>query len=267
MTMGTGWPRLGAEPHNLKEHVTFLHEACAQLHAVEGSHTAVPTPIIGPIIDSILRLLPKVTRHLDEQSDTRLATQIQGLFKEQRDAQLKEHEAIKAAIQTATSPLKAASPPTGIRIASWAQVAATAGPPPAHVTPPHTILTSSASSTLTVYKGREVIVKLLDHGLAQHFRQLSPTQLKDKEQHPSRRPEDKEHQDCGCAPAEERRCHSHHGFPQRAIGWKDTEIWRFEDRFLKELGIVLNTRARLQPRGDDPRQRDRQQESNEWSRF
>ncbi|KAK5215374.1 hypothetical protein LTR72_011578, partial [Exophiala xenobiotica] len=179
MAMGTDWPSLGAEPHNLKEHVTFLHEACTQLHAVKGSHTAIPTTIIGPIIDSTLHLLSKFTRHLDEQPDTRLATQIHDLFKEQRDALRKDHEAIKAAIKAATVPSQATTP-VGARVASWAQVAATAGPPPGHVTPPHTILSLSTSSTLTAYKGREVIVKLLDHGLAQHLRQLSPTQLKNK---------------------------------------------------------------------------------------
>lgn len=179
MAMGTDWPSLGAEPHNLKEHVTFLHEACGQLHAVKGSHTAIPTTIIGPIVDSTLHLLSKFTRHLDEQPDTRLAIQIHDPFKEQRNAQRKDHEAIKAAIKAATVPSQATTP-TGARVASWAQVAATAGPPPGHVTPPHTIRSPSTSSTLTAYKGREVIVKLLDHGLAQHFRQLSPTQLKNK---------------------------------------------------------------------------------------
>ena len=56
----------------------FLSEyAChAQLHAVRGSHTAIPTTIIGPIIHSTLHLLSKFARHLDEQPDTRLATQI-----------------------------------------------------------------------------------------------------------------------------------------------------------------------------------------------
>lgn len=89
--MGTNWPSLGAEPHNF----TFLHEACVQLHAVKSSHTAIPTTAIGPIIDSTLRLLSKIALHLDEQPDTRLATQIQTLFKEQRDAQLKDHEEVK----------------------------------------------------------------------------------------------------------------------------------------------------------------------------
>ena len=180
MAVGTDWPSLGVEPDNLKEHVTFLHEACAHLHAVKGSHTAIPTTTIDPIIDSTLRLLSKITRHLDEQPDTRLATQIEDLFKQQRDAQLKDHEAIKAVIKTATAPLTSATPPTGARVASWAQVAAAAGPPPGHVTPPHTVLSSGNSSTLTAYKGREVIVKLLDHPLAQRLRQLSPSQLKNK---------------------------------------------------------------------------------------
>ena len=102
--MGTDWPSLGAEPDNLKEHVTFLHEACAHLHAVKSSSTTIPTTTIGPIIDSTLHLLSKFTRHLDEQPDTRLATQIHDLFKEQRDAQRKDHEAIKAAIKVATVP-------------------------------------------------------------------------------------------------------------------------------------------------------------------
>ena len=124
--------------------------------------------------------LSKVTRHFEEQPDTRLATQIQDLFKEQRDAQLKDHEAIKAVIKAATAPLTSATPPTGTRVVSWAQVAATAGPPPGHVTPPHTMLSSGSSSTLTAYKGREVTVKLLDHALAQRLRQLSPSQLKNK---------------------------------------------------------------------------------------
>lgn len=180
MAMGTDWPSLGTEPHNLKEHVTFLHEACTRLHAVIDSDSAIPTAPIGPIIDSTLRLLSKISHHLEEQPDTRLATQIQDLFKEQRDAQRKDHEAIKAAIQTATAPLNTATPPTGTRVASWAQVAAAAGPPPGHVTPPHTVLSSGKSSTLTAYKGREVIVKLLDHALAQRLRQLSPLQLKNK---------------------------------------------------------------------------------------
>lgn len=118
MAMGTDWPSLGAEPYNLKEHVTFLHEACAQLHAVKGSYTTIPTITIGPIIDSTLSLLSKVTGHLDEQPDTRLATQIQDLFKDQRDAQLKDHEAIKAVIKEATAPLTSATPSTGTRVLS-----------------------------------------------------------------------------------------------------------------------------------------------------
>jgi hypothetical protein len=180
MAMGTNWPSLGAEPHNLKEHVTFLHEAYTQLHAVKGSYSTIPATTIDPLIDSTLHLLSKVTRYLDEQPDTRLATQIQGLFKEQRDAQLKDHEAIKAAIKAATAPLKAAPLFTGTRVASWAQVADAAGPPLGHVTPPHTVLSSGSSSTLTAYKGREVIVKLLDHAVAQRLCQLSPSQLKNK---------------------------------------------------------------------------------------
>lgn len=146
MAMGIDWPSLGAEPHNLEEHVTFLHEACAQLRAVKDPHTAIPATTIDPLVDSTLRLLSKVTRYLDKQPDTRLADQIQGLFKEQRDAQLKDHEAIKAAIQTATAPFTLATPPTGTPLASWAQVAAAAGPPPGHVTPPHTVLSSGNSS-------------------------------------------------------------------------------------------------------------------------
>ncbi|RMZ90276.1 hypothetical protein DV736_g2490, partial [Chaetothyriales sp. CBS 134916] len=180
MAVGTDWPRLGAEPHNLKEHVTFLHGAYTQLQAVKDPYTAIPATTIDPLIDSTLRLLSKVTRYLEEQPDTRLTTQIQGLFKEQRDAQLKDHEAIKAVINAATAPLKAAPPPSGTRVASWAQVAATAGPPPGHVTPPDTVLSSSNTSTLTAYKGREVTVKLLDHAVAQRLRQLSPSQLKNK---------------------------------------------------------------------------------------
>ena len=149
MAMGADWPSLGAEPRNLKEHVTFLHEACAQLHAVKDSSDALPTTTIGPFIDSTLRLLSKVTRHLDEQPDTRLATQIQELLKEQCDAQLNDHEDIKAVIKAATAPLTSATSPTGTRVASWAQVAAAAGPPPGHATPPQTVLSSGNSSTLT----------------------------------------------------------------------------------------------------------------------
>lgn len=42
------------------------------------------------------------------------------------------------------------------------------------------MLSPGNSSTLTAYKGREVVVKLLDHGLSQRFRQLTPSQLKNK---------------------------------------------------------------------------------------
>ena len=176
--MGPVWPRIGSKPNSLKEHATFLHEAFAQLKAVKGTYTAIPATTIDPIIDSTLHLLSKVARHLEEHPDTRLASQIQEFFKEQfkeqRDAQIKEHEAINTAIKTATAPLKATTQ-AGARVASWAQVAAAAGPPPGHVTPPNTVLSPSKSSTLTAYKGREVIVKLLDHGLAQRLRQISPS--------------------------------------------------------------------------------------------
>ena len=43
-----------------------------------------------------------------------------------------------------------------------------------------TVFSPNNSSALTAYKGREVIVKLLDHGLAQRLRQLSPSQPKNK---------------------------------------------------------------------------------------
>lgn len=181
--MGPVWSRIGPEPNNVKEHVTTLHGTYAQLQTVKGTYTAIPATTIEPIINSTLHLLSKVAQHLEEQPNTGLATQIQEFFKEQlkeqRDAQIKEHEAIKTAIETATAPLKV-STQAGPRVASWAQVAAQAGPPPSHVTPPNTVLSPGNSSTLTAYKGREVVVKLLDHGLAQRFRQLSPTQLKNK---------------------------------------------------------------------------------------
>ncbi|MCJ1472222.1 hypothetical protein MMC13_000869 [Lambiella insularis] len=180
--MGPAWPRIGSDPNNIKEHAALLHDAYAQLRAVRGTYT-IPATNIDPIIQSTLHLLSKVTHHLEEQRDTRLATQIQDFLKEQlkeqRDAQIKEHEVIKDAIKTVTAPLQA-PPPDGSRLASWAQVAAAAGPSPGHVTPPHTVLSSSNPSTLTAYKGREVVVKLLDLGLAQRFRQLSPSQLKTK---------------------------------------------------------------------------------------
>lgn len=179
--MGPDWPRIG--PDTIKEHATHLHGAYAQLQAVQGDYTAIPATVIDPMIDSTVHLLSKITQHLEEQPDARLATQIQDILKEQfqqhRDQQINEHEAIKDAIKTATAPFNATTQ-TGTRVASWAQVAAAAGPPPGHVTPPHTALSSDNSSTLTAYKGWEVIVKLLDHGLAQTFRQLLPSQLKNK---------------------------------------------------------------------------------------
>ena len=180
MAMKTDWPSLDAEPHNLKEHVTFLHETYTQLHEVKGSYTAIPATTIDPLIDSTLHLLFKVTRYLDEQPDTRLVTQIQGLFKKQRDAQFKDHEAVKAAIIAATVPLKAAPLSTDTRVASWTQVATAAGPPSGYVIPSHTTFSSDSSSTLTAYKEREVIVKLLDHTVTQRLRQLSLSQLKNK---------------------------------------------------------------------------------------
>lgn len=114
--MGPVWPSVGAEPNSIKEHATHLHEAYAQLRAIQGTYTSIPATVIDPIIDSTLHLLSKVTCHLEEQPDTRLATQIQEFFKEQlkeqREAQIKDHEAIKTAIETATAPLQAA-PPNG----------------------------------------------------------------------------------------------------------------------------------------------------------
>jgi hypothetical protein len=86
--------------------------------------------------------------------------------------------AIKSAIQTATAPLHNGNPHATSRVTSWAQVAAKAGPPPGHVTPPDSV--SSSRSPLTTYKGREVIVKLLDHAIAERFRQFTPIQLKNK---------------------------------------------------------------------------------------
>jgi hypothetical protein len=181
--MGPVWPRLGSEPNNIKEHATFLHEACAQLKAVRGTHTTIPSSTVEPIIDSVLHFVAKITQHLEDQPDTRLAAQIRDIFKdqlkEQREAQIKEHEALKSAIKTATAPLQGVVGATS-QVASWAQIAAATGPPPGQVTPPSTVPSSGNSSTLTAYKGREVIVKLLDHGLAQRLRQLSPAQLKNK---------------------------------------------------------------------------------------
>jgi hypothetical protein len=178
--MGPAWPRIGPDPNTIKEHATQLHEAYAQLQAIKGEYTTIPATVIDPIIDSTVHLLSRVTQHLREQPDERLATQIQDILKEQfRQQRDEQQEVIKEAIKTATAPLNATAK-TGTGVASWAQVAALAGPPPGHITPPHTVLSSNNSSTLTAYKGREVIVKLLDHGLAQRFRQLSPSQLKNK---------------------------------------------------------------------------------------
>ena len=166
------------------QRATLLHEAFTQLHAVEGTYSTIPSTVIAPIIESTLRFLSNVTPYLTEDRDAGLATQIKEFVKqqlqEQRKTQAKEHEAIKSAIQTATASLQTNPPPAASKVVSWAQVAATAGPPPGHLTPPDSALLSSNSSTLTAYKGREVVVKLLDHGLAQHLRQLSPSQLRNK---------------------------------------------------------------------------------------
>jgi hypothetical protein len=54
----------------------------------------------------------------------------------QRTENTREHETIKSAIQTATAPLLNGSLQPTSRVTSWAQVAAKAGPPPGHVTPP-----------------------------------------------------------------------------------------------------------------------------------
>ena len=182
--MEPAWPRIGIEPHNTKEHATILHEAFKQLHAVKGTYSTIPSTAIAPIIESTLRFLSNVIPYLTQDRDSGLATQIKDFVKqqlqEQREAQAKEHEAIKSAIQTATAPLQTNPPHAASKVVSWAQVAATAGPPPGHLTPPDSALVSSNSSTLTAYKGREVVVKLLDHGLAQHLRQLSPPQLRNK---------------------------------------------------------------------------------------
>ena len=181
--MEPAWPRISLEPQNIKEHATSLHEAFTQLHAVKGTYSAIPSIFIAPVIESTLRFLSDVTPCLAGR-DTELATQIKDFVKqqlqEQREAQVKEHEVIKNAIASATAPLQAGPQRAASKVASWAQVAAAAGPPPGHLTPPDSALSSTNASTLTAYKGREVVVKLLDHGLAQHFRQLSATQLRDK---------------------------------------------------------------------------------------
>ncbi|OAP54036.1 hypothetical protein AYL99_11796 [Fonsecaea erecta] len=176
--MAANWPSSGADPPNLKEHVTFLHEACTQLQAVQGCYTAIPTAVIGPIIDSTVNLLSKVTCHLDEQPETQTATQTHHLFKEQRGAQLKDHEAIKTASEAATASSWVTTP-AGTRVASCAQMAATAGLTPDDLTPQRPVLSSSPSSTPIVDKGNQVIVKLYDVGLAQRLREYSATQLKD----------------------------------------------------------------------------------------
>lgn len=176
------WPRIGSEPTNLKEHATYLHEAFTNLKTVKSQVAAIPVNIIDPYIECTLRLPTKVSRHLNDQRETTaITTQLHDIKEEllaQRTENTRKHEAIKSAIQTATAPLRNGNPHATSRVTSWAQVAAKAGPPPGHVTPPDSVL--SSRSPLTAYKGREVIVKLLDHAIAESFRQFTPTQLKNK---------------------------------------------------------------------------------------
>ena len=182
VTLEPVWPSIGSKPANLKEHATYLHEAFANLKTVKSQAGAIPVNIINPYIESTLRLLIKVSRHLTDQHETTsITTQLRDIKEQllvQRTESTREHEAIKSAIRTATAPLLHGSPQATSRVTSWAQVAAKAGPPPGHVTPPDSV--SSSRSPLTAYKGREVIVKLLDHAVAERFRQFTPTQLKNK---------------------------------------------------------------------------------------
>ncbi|KIN02899.1 hypothetical protein OIDMADRAFT_52722 [Oidiodendron maius Zn] len=103
------WPRIGPEPTNLKEHTMYLYEAFAYLKTVQGQVVAIPVEIIDPYIESTLHLLLKVSQHLTDYHDvTALTIQLRDLKKQlmtQHTEHVKEHEAIKTAIQTATAPL------------------------------------------------------------------------------------------------------------------------------------------------------------------
>jgi adenylate kinase len=103
----------------LKEHATFLQEAFARLKTVKGQVVTIPVDIIDPYIESTLHLLLKAPQHLTDYHDaTTLTTQLRDLKEQltaQRTEHIKEHEAIKTAIQTATAPLLHAPHKVGLK--------------------------------------------------------------------------------------------------------------------------------------------------------
>ena len=109
VTMEPIWPSIRSEPANLKEHATYLYGAFANLKTVKSQARAIPVNIINPYIESTLRLLIKVSRHLTDQHETTSITIQLRDIKEQLLVQCiestREHEAIKSAIWTATTPL------------------------------------------------------------------------------------------------------------------------------------------------------------------
>ncbi|KAF5136458.1 hypothetical protein E5D57_000220 [Metarhizium anisopliae] len=170
--MAPRWPQVDIGPEHIKEHATYLKEACNQLQAVDkGRQNQVPWNTVQQYLASTIALIGKVLR---QPAMGEILRQVQDAAKCTQNMQ-KDITIIKNSVGLNTTPQTTANT-TGGRSISWAQVAAqapkgTALPPPV----PQGMAASKTQSTVTAYKDRVVTVKLKDHGIAQRYRNQIPS--------------------------------------------------------------------------------------------
>ena len=171
--MAPRWPQVNIGPEHIKEHATYLKEACDQLQAVhKGRQNQVPWNTVQQYLTSTIALVGKVLR---QPVMGEILRQVQDAAKCTQSMQ-KDIAVIKNSVGLSTTPLNTTNS-TGGRIAnvSWAQIAAQAkgsAPPPPM---PQGMTAAKTESTVTAYKDRVVTVKLKDHGISQRYRAHSAT--------------------------------------------------------------------------------------------
>ncbi|KAK9445095.1 hypothetical protein VB005_01558 [Metarhizium brunneum] len=170
--MAPRWPQVNIGPEHIKEHATYLKEACNQLQAADkGRQNQVPWNTVQQYLASTIALIGKVLR---QPAMGEILQQVQDAAKCTQNMQ-KDITIIKNSVGLSATPQTTVNI-TGRQGTSWAQVAAqaakgTALPPPV----PQEMTASKTQSTVTAYKDRVVTVKLKDHGIAQRYRIQSPS--------------------------------------------------------------------------------------------
>lgn len=174
--MAPKWPQVNNGPEHINEHATYLREACHQLQAVDrGRHNQVPWNIVQKYLESTIAFVGKV---LQQPPMSDMLHHVQDVVKCTQNVQ-RDVSIIKNAVGLSTAPPNAINFSAGKAAASWAQVAAhgrgnRVPPPPVAQSEP----TTKTKPTVTPYKDRAITVRLKDRGIAQRFRTLSTTKIR-----------------------------------------------------------------------------------------